>query len=97
MLTLTATTAVAAAGVELGRLGGKSGKAIAINASGQVVGDSSTADGATHAFIWTQAGGMVDVGSLGGNDSHAMAVTPAGEVIGYSDRADGAFRGFLWT
>ena len=38
-----------------------------INDSGQVVGGSATpGDAEVHAFLWTQADGMVDLGTLGG-------------------------------
>ena len=52
--------------VDLGTLGGDSSQAFAVNDAGQVVGCSETALGESHAFSWTQAGGMVDLGSLGG-------------------------------
>jgi probable HAF family extracellular repeat protein len=40
---------------DLGTLGGIGSRATAINASGQVIGESDTADGASHAFSWTAA------------------------------------------
>ena len=51
--------------IDLGTLGGVFSSASAINANGQVVGGSQTADGTYHAFSWTAAGGMVDLGTLG--------------------------------
>ena len=53
--------------IDLGTLGGDGSVARAVNASGQVVGDSATADGTSHAFSWTAAGGMIDLGTLGGD------------------------------
>jgi probable HAF family extracellular repeat protein len=48
--------------VDLGTLGGSYSHATAVSASGRVVGDSSTvSDAETHAFCWTQAGGMIDL------------------------------------
>ena len=61
--------------VDLGTLGGGFSLAaglyfdihsVGVNDNGQVVGFSATANGATHAFSWTAAGGMVDLGYLGG-------------------------------
>ena len=50
--------------VDLGNLGGLFSTALAVNASGEVVGQSSN-DVAVHAFSWTARGGMVDLGTLG--------------------------------
>ena len=40
---------------DLGGLGGNYGQAFAINAAGQVAGESETANGDTHATLWTRA------------------------------------------
>ena len=71
--------------IDLGTLGGTFSEAVAVNASGQVVGDSTTAaPGERHAFSWTRAGGMVDLGTLGGSFSFAAAVNDGGQVVGSS-------------
>lgn len=44
--------------VNLGTLGGSTGSAWAGNLAGLVVGGSSTADGESRPFVWTEAGGM---------------------------------------
>src|SRR6266446_7422540 len=82
--------------VDLGSLGGafsdaagRPGPPGAINASGQVVGESDTAGGSRHAFSWTAAGGMIDLGTLGGAYSAATAVNDSGQAVGESDPADG--------
>src|SRR6266496_3313345 len=56
--------------IDLGTLGGTYSSAARVNGSDQVVGASTTVDGSTHAFSWTQAGGMIDLGTLGGNYSY---------------------------
>jgi probable HAF family extracellular repeat protein len=83
--------------VDLGTLGGTFSQAIAVNASGQVVGFSTTAGGETHAFSWTQTGGMVDLGTLGGTFNQAIAVNASGQVVGFSTTAGGDTHAFSWT
>ena len=54
----------------LGTLGGTKSEGLGINASGQVVGDSVTGTGPTHAFVTTGGGFpvMTDLGTLGGHN-----------------------------
>ena len=74
---------------DLGTLGGTGGGASGVSADGSVVvGYSSKADGATHAFRWTTAAGpngggtMADLGTLSGKtSSDARAVSADGEVV----------------
>jgi probable HAF family extracellular repeat protein len=82
---------------DLGTLGGKASYAYAINDRGQVVGESETASGVMHAFLW-QSGEMTDLGALGGSWSYAYAINGRGQVVGESDTAPGAGYGhaFLW-
>jgi probable HAF family extracellular repeat protein len=83
--------------IDLGTLGGSSSYALALNQSGQVVGDSSTASGQVHAFSWTKAGGMIDLGTFGGSRTVALAVNDEGQVVGYGYTPSGASRAFSWT
>jgi probable HAF family extracellular repeat protein len=64
----------------LGTLGGATSGAAGINNLGQVVGNSTTAAGYTHAFLYTNGHGMTDLGTLGGTYSIATGVNNAGQV-----------------
>ncbi len=79
------------------RWGDASGTAIAVNASGHIVGDSETANGERHAFVWTPNGGMVDLGTLGGASSSPSAVNALGHVAGSSQTGNGDTHAFFWT
>jgi probable HAF family extracellular repeat protein len=84
--------------VDLGTLGGTFSEAVAVSASGQVVGGSSLpGDASQHAFSWTEKGGMRDLGTLGGSFSEATAVSASGQVVGYGALpGDVASHAVLW-
>ncbi|GCE76829.1 hypothetical protein [Cellulomonas biazotea] len=65
--------------VELGTLGGPQSVPHAVNAHGQVVGASQTADGRWHAFSW-QRGRMRDL-TPDAENGVAMDVNDAGQVV----------------
>ena len=73
----------------LGTLGGTNSAAHAINASGEIVGDSDTAAGASHAFKYVTST-MTDLGTLGGATSTATAVNASGTIAGTSDTTGNA-------
>jgi probable HAF family extracellular repeat protein len=85
--------------VDLGTLGGTSSWSVAINNSGQVVGDSYLdGDIRRHAFSWTPALGMIDLGTLGGSWSRAVGVNAKGHVVGDSALpGDATSHAFVWT
>ena len=87
--------------MDLGTLGGSNSVAVGINASGQVVGYSTTAatgGAVSHAFLYS-AGAMLDLGSLGGTTSSASGLNASGQVVGYSTTAaDGSVsHAFLYS
>ena len=89
--------------VDLGTLGGMTSIGWAINASGQVAGQSQIAgSSAHHAFLYTgtpgSGGVMADLGTLGGTNSYGYAINVSGQVAGYSHLSDNATRhAFLYT
>ena len=82
---------------DLGTLGGNFSVAYGINASGQVVGNSTISGNSTrHAFLYTN-GTMEDLGSLGG-DSSAVGINAGGEIVGWADTAgDASEHAFLYS
>jgi len=93
--------------VDLGTLGnpagagGRQSNGTAINASGQVAGDSDTFAGPSHAFLYTgtpgNGGVMADLGTLGGTVSSAAAINALGQVAGSSLTSANTNRAFLYT
>jgi probable HAF family extracellular repeat protein len=80
--------------------GGTASWAYGVSADGSVVvGYATTPSDNTHAFRWTQAGGMQDLGVLpGGTNSFARGVSADGSVVvGYSNITGASFRAFRWT
>ena len=67
-----------------------------MNDVGQVVGTADVPGGATHAFLWTAAGGMIDLGDLGGSVTAVVDIDADGLVAGQAEVA-GVRRAFGWT
>jgi probable HAF family extracellular repeat protein len=83
---------------DLGSLGGTS-EAWGINATGQVVGYSDIASGASHAFLYS-SGAMVDLNSLiapssGWTIASATAINDSGWIAGFGINAAGDIRALL--
>lgn len=81
----------------LGTLGGDWSRATAINDSGEVVGESETADKKISAFFWTKETGMIRLGKASWRYSSARSINNEGQVIGGFSDQNNEFRLFLWT
>jgi len=86
--------------IDLGNLGGPYTFPWAINAKGEIVGQSNvTGNTVTHAFAWTKDQGIQDLGLLPGDSSSlAFGVNNRGQVVGGSCDTPNYNRceAFLW-
>ena len=90
---------------DLGTLGGPDGFSYAqlINNNHQIVGGSTTTDGAFHGFLWDH-GVMTDLGTLGGPNSFGNGINDRGQIVGGATVSDVAnpilgfppYYGTLW-
>jgi probable HAF family extracellular repeat protein len=81
---------------DLGSLGGSVTDATAINASGQVTGDSTLHAGGSRAFLWSNAK-MTDLGTLpGGGSSKGREINASGEVAGSATDSGDISHPALW-
>jgi probable HAF family extracellular repeat protein len=72
---------------DLGTLGGINSEARGLNDLGQIVGDSETASGNPHAFLWESDHGMQDLNNLipagsGWELLRALAINKYGQIVG---------------
>jgi probable HAF family extracellular repeat protein len=80
---------------DLGTLAGGSSAGAAINASGEIAGES-TLDGSNRAILYSN-GTMTNLGTLGGNGSGASGINASGQVVGNSSVPSGSFHAFLYS
>jgi len=82
---------------DLGTLPGHLGsRALGINASAQIVGESLATDGTSRAVLW-QTGEITDLGTLPNDvSSRAIGINGPAHVVGASAAADGTSRAFIW-
>ena len=77
---------------DLGTLGGTRSDGLALNNMNWVVGESTTATGDTHAFLYdSQSGTMNDIHTLPGTTSRAFGINDRGQVVGSID-----YRAFVY-
>jgi len=74
---------------------GGSTAANAINGREQIVGVSTVASGARHAFLYAN-GATADLQTLGGTNSEALDINDAGHIVGASDTASGGRHAFIY-
>lgn len=83
---------------DLGTLGGSESYGCAVNSCGQVVGQSETASGGTHAFVYTPGAGMASLGLLqNGIYSVATGINESGWVVGYCWTSQNQNRAFVYV
>jgi probable HAF family extracellular repeat protein len=85
---------------DLGTLeGDNASAALAVNACGQVAGNSLlTSGGHSHGFVWSRAGGMSSLGVLPGfTDTAVHNINGLGLVVGYCNAVNVANHGFVWS
>jgi probable HAF family extracellular repeat protein len=83
---------------DIGSLGGGVTRALAINSSRQVVGQSLNQAQVPHAFVWTESGGFINLGTLtGASASVARDINDLGEIVGNTGEYGCCYGAFLWT
>jgi probable HAF family extracellular repeat protein len=86
--------------IDLGTLGGNYAQAFSVNDSGNATGNSQVdpKSESTHAFIWSEKGGMMDLGTLAGDFSYGTFISGDSHIVGYStiNSDNDRVHAFLW-
>jgi probable HAF family extracellular repeat protein len=78
--------------------GSCSSRALAINSSGQIIGDYNVGiEPQGWGYLYNSSAAVIDLGDLGGTTTCALAINDSGSVVGYSGLPDGTQHAFLWT
>jgi probable HAF family extracellular repeat protein len=81
--------------IDLGTLGGTRSYGSAINSSGAIVGESTTAgDGLPHAFLWDRT--IHDLGTVAGPYSSARGISDNGLITGWGSSSNGPTHAILY-
>lgn len=85
--------------VQLQGLGGTTGVAWSINATGWTVGESRGPDESYRAIMWEPAPSTrgTELGTFGGPLSYAYGINSANVVVGRAQTPQSVFRAFRWT
>ncbi len=82
--------------LDLGTLGGRESRGLALNDRMQITGMARTPSDAHAGFFWESSSGMVDIGHLGGTFCSPEDINNHGQIVGQSNDALGQGRPFVW-
>ena len=83
--------------IDLGTLGGSRSRGEFVTEAGAIIGISGVKGHRTHAFVWTEAGGMVEMPSLGRLEN-VDAASRTGAFTGFTlDKKSNGFHAVLWA
>jgi probable HAF family extracellular repeat protein len=85
-------------GLKRGTLGGSHSNGLFVTEAGAIIGVSGVKGHRTHAFVWTEAGGMVEMPSLGRFES-VDAASPTGAFTGFTidKKFNDSLHAVLWA
>ena len=83
--------------IDLGTLAGSHSRGQFVTEAGAIIGVSSGKGHRTHAFVWTEAGGLVEMPSLG-RVEHVTAASGTGAFTGLTiDKKSNGLHAVLWA